>query len=116
MPSDESPAATGYVREPKSRADCADFFCAPDQTNWIGLRGPIEVTHALEQAAEEAGRTWNDQLIYVFSVCRGEQLPSLEDKRTAEDWRTLMGGMQMCLNEGEEWIPCSVIFNRASSL
>ena len=117
MPNDESAATAGYLREPKSRADCVEFYCAPNQTEWIDMRGPIEVTHVLEQAAEEAGRTWNDQLVYVFNVCRGAQLPSLEDTRTAEDWRTLMGKMQMCFREREDgrWIPCSVIFRSETS-
>jgi hypothetical protein len=111
MPSDESASRGNNVRDPRHRADCADLVCAPDQDAWIGLRCPREVTNALEQAAEEAGRTWNDQLLYVIDMCSGHQPPSFDDTRTAEDWRTLMAQMQMQFDEGGQWFPFSYLFN-----
>lgn len=110
MPRDESASRGNYVIDPRYRADCADFYCEPHETARIDFRGPEEVVQAIEECAKQCGRTWNKQLAYLYAVCRGEEEPSPEDRRTASDWRTLMAQMEMRFNEGEEWFSCSVIF------
>jgi hypothetical protein len=88
---------------PRHRGDCADFFVTEKQPARIQLDGPRSVIGELERASAKAGRTWNDQLTYVFEICFGYHLPDFEDGRTAEDWRTLMSQLNFRFSEGESW-------------
>lgn len=98
------------LRPLKHRADCADFYCAPEENGRIAFRGPLTVIHALEEASERAGRTFNAQLRYVIEVCRGEEPVAADDDRTVDAWQSLVGQLEMCFDEGDEWIPCAAMF------
>ena len=76
MPTDEAATKEGRVRAPRHRADCFDFYRRPRDTGVDRLAYPPDVIEVLENTAEQANRTWNEQLIYVIQVCRGECLPS----------------------------------------
>lgn len=115
MRSDESATKEGRVRPPRHRADCVDFYLRPQDTELIDFRIPPDIIEVIEDAAEEANRTWNAQLLYVIQVCRGQFLPSADDRRTVQDWQALMAEAKMRLNEGEDWIPFHVIFNAAGT-
>lgn len=113
MPSDKSAVIVGHIREPKYRADCVEWFHDfARETATIQLSGPHEVLAALEHAAERAGRRFNDQLFHVLRACQGRKPLDFADTRTVSEWRELMGKMDMQFREGEEWIPCSVLFPR----
>ena len=113
MPTDESATRVGRVRTPRHRADCIDFYHKPHETELIDFRIPPEVIEILENAAEQADRTCNAQLLYVILVCQGEHLPSADDRRTVQDWQALMAEAKMQFHEGEGWIPFTVYFNEA---
>jgi hypothetical protein len=100
---DESAIVGGVLRKPQHRADCSDFYCHPDDEH-IGFHAPLEVIAALEDAAQRAGRTWNEQLIYVIDICREAERVSPDDERTPNGWRTLMAEVTICL-DGTTWIP-----------
>lgn len=85
MPTDESAARKGLVRAPKHRADCIDFYHEPQATELIDFRIPPHIIEIIEKEAEQANRTCNAQLTYVVQVCRGEYLPSADDRRTVQD-------------------------------
>jgi hypothetical protein len=99
-------------RPPKHRADCNEFYCESIEKESLFFRGPNAVFHAIEEASERAGRTCNAQMIYLIKLCRGEQLPLADDERTEEEWRSLLSRLEICLNEGEAWRPCSVILKK----
>ena len=113
MRTDESATTEGRVRAPRHRADCIDFYHKPHETELIDFRIPPEVIEVLESAAEHGNRTCNAQLLYVIKVCRGEYLPSADDRRTVQDWQALMAEAKMRFNEGEDWISFRVSFNQA---
>src|SRR5262245_54568134 len=106
MGHDESAAIGSCLRKPQHRADCSDFYCNPDDEELV-FRASPDIRDALEDAAQQAGRTWNEQFIYAIEVCRGANV-SPGDERTATDWRTLLADMTMCLDG--EWIPFRAIF------
>ena len=115
MPKDECATREGRVRAPRHRADCIDFYHKPEERASIKFRFPPEIIEALENSAEQANRTCNAQLIYVILVCRGEYLPSADDRRTVQDWQALMADAKMQFHEGEDWIPFHVCFNAAGT-
>lgn len=110
MSIDEAAAIGGYVRHPKYRADSIEWFHDPTADRKIDFTGPQDVYAAIEEAAERADRTFNDQLLYALRVCRGDVAIDFDDERSVLEWRDLMGQMKMQLNSVDEWIPCSVIF------
>lgn len=93
------------LRSPQHRADCSELYCEPDESERMALRGPNAAIHAMESAAEQAGRTWNSQLQYVVEVCLGDRTPSSDDGRDADDWRATLAGLEICVDEGGTWIP-----------
>ena len=115
MRTDQSATREGRVRAPLHRADCFDFYVKPEDTELIDFRIPPDVIEILENAAEQANRTWNAQLRYVIVICRGEDLPSADDRRTVNDWQALMAEAKMRFHEGEDWIPFHVCFNAAGA-
>ena len=115
MRSDECATKEGRVRAPRHRADCLDFYLRPQDTEVIDFRIPPDIIEVIEEAAEQANRTWNAQVLYVITVCRGEYLPSADDRRTVQDWQALMAEAKMRFNEGEDWIPFHVHFNAAGT-
>ena len=115
MRPDESATREGRVRAPRHRADCVDFYVKPEESELIEFRIPPDVIEILENAAEQANRTWNAQIRYVIVICRGEYLPSADDRRTVKDWQALMAEAKMRFNEGEDWIPFHVCFNAAGA-
>ena len=90
---------------PRHRADCGDFFVAPDQTDRIDFKVPADVINDLEREAFRAGRTWNDQLTYVAEVFLGRRPPDFDDPRSVEDWRTLLRSSLYRLTEAGDWLP-----------
>lgn len=101
-------------RDPKYRADCIEWFHdRARETEKIQFSGPRAVFAAIEQAAERAGRSFNDQLLYVLRVCEGRQALDFSDTRSLSKWRVLIGQLEMQLNEGEAWVPCGLIFPKA---
>lgn len=110
MSLDEAAVIVSSVRDPRYRADCIEWFHDSTHDAILQFRGPREVYEALEQAAERAGRRFNDQLVHVLRACRGGQSLDFADARSLNEWRGLMGRMDMQFHEGEEWIPCSVMF------
>lgn len=96
----------------KHRADCSDFYCAPEENDHIALRGPNAVLHAIEEASVRAGRTWNAQLTYVITVCRGECALAADDERNEDEWRTLFSQLELQFEEGEQWWPGAAIFGK----
>lgn len=113
MSTDKSAVIVNSQREPKYRADSIEWFYDPACTSIINFRGPDAVYEAIEQAAERADRSFNDQILLILRACRGEQVLYFADTRSLKEWRDLMGQMNMQFNEGEEWIPCSAIFPNA---
>ena len=109
MSMDESAAVGGLTRKPPYRADCADFYCQPDD-ECIVFHMPADIRNALEAQAERADRTWNVQLIYVLKVCTGEAMPLLHDVRTVNDWRTLMATTEISFDDGGKWRPFPVLY------
>lgn len=109
MGHDESAVVGSVVRKPQHRADCADFYCNPEDDASIEFNVPQDTRYALEDAAERAGRTWNEQMTYTLQVCQGDHRVSPDDERTATDWRTLMADATMCL-DGDNWIPVRGMF------
>ena len=115
MPTDESATREGRVRAPRHRADCIDFYHKPQENAVIEFRIPPDIIEILEATAEQENRTCNEQLWYVITVCRGEYLPSADDRRTVQDWQSLMADAKMRFHEGEDWIPFHVCFNAAGA-
>lgn len=115
MPTDESATKEGRVRSPQHRAECFDFYRSPRDTGLIDWRMPPDVIEVLENTAEQANRTWNEQIIYVIQVCRGECLPSADDRRTVQDWQALMAETETRLRACEEYILFFVFFNSAGT-
>jgi hypothetical protein len=111
MRTDESATREGRVRAPRHRADCIDFYCEPQETEVIDFRIPPDIIEILETTAEQTNRTCNAQLLYVILICRGEYLPSADDRRSVQDWRALMADAKMRFHEGEDWRPFHVCFN-----
>ena len=110
MRQDQSAARGDSVPAARHRTDCADFYYEPQQTELMYFRAPDDVVHALEDAAEQAGRMWNNQVLYVLRVCQGAQ-SSPADRRTVREWQSLMARAEICFEEGDEdWRPCHVIF------
>ncbi|MEO7862074.1 MAG: hypothetical protein ABIU05_16915 [Nitrospirales bacterium] len=112
---DESVTRQGGVRAPRHRADCVDFYLRPQDTELLDLRMPPDIISVLEDAAQQANRTWAAQIIYVIEVCEGRYVPSADDRRTVQDWQALMAKAKMQLNEGEDWIPLQAFFNTAGT-
>lgn len=110
MSSDHAAAMGGYVRPPKYRADSIEWFHDPKADSKIDFQGSREMYAALEEAAERADRTFNDQVRYVLRVCRGDVATDFDDERSVREWRDLIGEMRMQFNDGDEWIPCRVLF------
>ncbi len=115
MRTDEAATKEGRVRAPRNRADCCDIYCEPNETGRVDLRIPPDIVNMLEGAAEQADRTWNAQIAYVVEVCRGQYLPSADDRRSVQDWQALMAEAKMQLHEGDDWIPFSCLFNTAGT-
>ena len=113
MGTDESATRVGRVRAPRHRAECVDFYCKPHEAAVIDFRIPHHIIEIIEKEAEHANRTWNEQILYVIVVCRGEYLPSADDRRTVQDWQALMAEAKMQFHEGEDWIPFHVCFHAA---
>ena len=95
---------------PRHRGDCADFFSPPEYIASIEFTMPHSTLNELEQAAAQAGRTWNEHMIYVLELCRGHIQPDFGDRRSAEEWRTLLSGCRLRFNEGEEWRPITCLW------
>ena len=110
MAQDEEATIGGYVRDPKYRADCIDWFHEPSETTRIQFIIPPDVMDALEEAAERADRTFNAQLRYVIDACRGTRPLDFEDQRPLSEWRALFSQVTMQFHGGEEWYPGSAIF------
>jgi len=111
MSADESAVMVSSGRDPKFRADCIEWFHDPAHDNQkIQFRGPNHVYAALEQAAEQADRTFNDQMLHILGACRGARSLDFTDARSLSEWRDLIGQMTMQFHVGEEWIPCRAIF------
>lgn len=100
------------VLNPRHRGDCADFFVDPDQTARIQLECPRAVLGDIEHAAARAGRTWNNQFIYVMELCRGYHPPDFDDGRSVEDWRTLLSRCAFRLREAEDWNPFTCLWRK----
>lgn len=100
------------VLHPRHRGDCADFFAAPDQIARVQLDGPVAVIGAIEHAAAQAGRTWNDQFVYVVGLFLGHHPADFDDGRSVEDWRTLLSPCRFRCNEGEAWSPCTCLWRK----
>ncbi len=115
MPTDESVTRGGRVRAPQHRADCFDLYVNPQATAVMDFRMPPDVIEVLENAAEQENRTWNEQLLYVIRVCRGECSPSADDRRTIQDWQALMAEAIMRFRVGEDYIPFRACFNAAGT-
>lgn len=113
MSSDKTDAIGGCGRHLKYRADFAEWFHDPQRDRAMDVEMPDYVLAALEAAAERADRTFSAQLFYVLRVCRGNVATDFYDERTVLEWRDLIREMRMQLNEGGEWIPCSVVFPKA---
>jgi hypothetical protein len=97
---------------PRHRGDCADFFATLQQPKRIDLDGPHSAINKLERAAAQAGRTWNDQLIYIFGLFLGYHLPDFDDGRSLEDWRTFMSPWKFRVSETEGWSPFTCLWKQ----
>ena len=98
--------------EPRHRADCAEWFSSPNQTEYVLLDMPVSGRSAIEHGAAKAGRTWTDQFFYVLARCRDERLPDFDDVRSVEEWRTLLMSSSYRFNETEEWTRLSCLWRK----
>lgn len=87
-----------------------EWFHDPEHGSTILFRAPRDVYEALEEAAERTGRLFNDQLSYVITACMGIRALDFSDPRSLNDWCSIIARMELQFHEGEEWIPCSVMF------
>ncbi len=99
-------------RSPKYRAECSDFYRGSEQDAQIAFRGPNAVLQAIEEASEQAGRTVNTQLAYVIEACNGRRPLHPDDVRTEDDWRSLLGQLEIRFDEGDEWLPGAAILGK----
>jgi hypothetical protein len=97
------------LRPLQHRADCTEFYCAPEERESLFFRGPNAVFHAIEEAAERAGVTFNAQLRYVIELCRGDRQATADDRRTEPEWRALLSQLEICFEDGGTWRPCAAI-------
>ena len=75
MREDQSASNMCLTREPRFRAECAEF-CHEQEDEQFSFLGPEAVIEALEAAAVKSGRTFNVQICYVLSICFCERLAS----------------------------------------
>jgi hypothetical protein len=101
------------VLHPCHQAACFDFFTASHETERMQFDGPRSTISALEQAAAQAGRTWNGQLTYVLGLFLGDHPPDFDDGRTVADWRTLLSPCAFRFSESEGWTPCTCLWRKA---
>ena len=90
---------------PRHRADCAEFFVAPDHDQLVDLQVPADVREELEHTASRTGRTFNHQLNYIINIYLGRHQPDFDDTRSVEDWCALLSACRYRLTEAEDWIP-----------
>ena len=95
--------------DPRHRVDCADFFRAPHQRDHLNFKIPVNVISEIELAASRAGRTWNDQICYITGIFLGWRTLDFDDARSVEDWRTLMTGSMVQLDEAGKWFPFNCV-------
>lgn len=115
MPSDEAGSNGGRAQHPRYRRDCIDLYCKPDETEEIDFTGPTAVMETIEQAAEQSGRTFNEQFKYVMNICMGSVVHAADDARSVDEWRGLIGQLRIQFHKGEEWMPASVLFAEQSA-
>ena len=92
---------------PRHRGDCTDFYFSPHQTERLDFKIPDDVRSEVEHAAARAGRTFNDQIIYIAKLLRDLGAPDFDDERIVEDWDALMSPCRVFLPEAGGWIPLS---------
>ena len=111
MREDKSASNMRLTREPRFRAECAEFFHEQEDEQFSFL-GPEAVIEALEDAAVKSGRTFNGEVCHVLSICFGHQQPTLDDPRSVSDWRAMMSQCNFLTDEKSNGSPWSIPFDK----
>lgn len=93
---------------PRHQDSCTDVYQGLEE---LQVRGPKEVTKAIEASALRSGRNFYAQLGYALKLCMGQCSLDVEDERDVEGWQALVEQLEFQIHHGGEWIPCTVIFS-----